>query len=69
MSKYGLKEIARDMFSGQLKFSVEELATERMKICKSCPNFKPVSKQCSKCGCFMDLKTKLLDASCPIELW
>jgi len=47
----------------------EEKAEERYEICKECPHFLAISKQCAKCGCFMHLKTKLVHAECPINKW
>jgi hypothetical protein len=41
----------------------------RMSICEGCEFFKKLSKQCSKCGCFMKLKTKIDRAHCPIHKW
>jgi hypothetical protein len=49
--------------------SNEELASHRLGICKSCEFFRPASKTCKKCGCFMKLKTTLEKAKCPIGKW
>lgn len=47
----------------------EEVAESRMKICLSCEHLiKPINS-CSKCGCFMNLKTKLTNVECPIKKW
>jgi hypothetical protein len=47
----------------------EEVAQSRMNICQSCEYLvKPVNT-CSKCGCFMNLKTKLSNVQCPIQKW
>lgn len=46
----------------------EQEADDRMAICSSCPHLM-LTKQCSKCGCFMPNKTKLLYAACPIGKW
>lgn len=43
--------------------------SERMSICLSCPELIKLTKQCKKCGCFMELKTKLDAATCPIGKW
>lgn len=64
-----LKDIARDVIAGKLQLSAKELAEERMKVCKTCPAFKKMTRQCSLCGCFLDLKTKILKAECPIQRW
>ena len=42
---------------------------QRMDICKPCPELIQLTKQCKKCGCFMELKTKLEYAKCPIGKW
>lgn len=47
----------------------KEEIDKRISICESCEHFIKITKQCSKCGCFMKLKTKLTDSSCPIGKW
>lgn len=47
----------------------EELANKRYEICQQCPELVDLTKQCKQCGCFMPLKTKLEDASCPLNKW
>lgn len=47
----------------------EEFQKERMDICLSCPELTKLTHQCKKCGCFMQLKTKLAEARCPIGKW
>ena len=65
-----LKDIAVKILHGELPQLAEgELAAERMKVCKGCVQFTKISHQCKLCGCFLDLKTKLLEASCPIDNW
>ena len=43
--------------------------SKRMDICNKCEFLFTPTKQCMKCGCFMEVKTKLKDAYCPIEKW
>ena len=47
----------------------EEFQKERMDICLGCEHFIKLTHQCKKCGCLMNLKTKLKDATCPIGKW
>jgi hypothetical protein len=47
----------------------ENVAEERLSICKSCPELIKLTTQCKKCGCFMAAKTKLKQATCPIGKW
>lgn len=42
---------------------------KRMQTCLSCEHLIKLTHQCEKCGCFMKLKTKLKDATCPIGKW
>ena len=58
-----------DALSGNADKASEELADSRYEICKSCPEFIGLTKQCKKCGCFMNVKTKLKHADCPIHKW
>jgi len=45
-----------------------QVAVDRLSICSSCEFYK-ITTQCSKCGCFMPLKTKLAEAQCPVGKW
>ena len=47
----------------------QKTTDQRMDICKACPELIQLTKQCKKCGCFMELKTKLEYAKCPIGKW
>jgi len=42
---------------------------QRYLICLSCPELIQATKTCKLCGCFMNQKTKLKMASCPIGKW
>lgn len=64
-----LGDIAKDVLTGKLVLSEAELAAERLKVCTECPSFQRLSRQCALCHCFLDLKTKILSASCPINKW
>jgi hypothetical protein len=46
-----------------------ELADLRMSICHECPELRKITNQCKKCGCFMNVKSKLNSAKCPIGKW
>jgi hypothetical protein len=42
---------------------------QRMSICLRCEHLIKLTNQCKECGCFMNLKTKLQNAKCPIGKW
>jgi hypothetical protein len=58
-----------DFLNPNTEYVDETTSAERYNICKGCPEFINLSKQCKKCGCFMSAKTKLAAASCPIGRW
>ena len=58
-----------DLFNASQPKSEEEIVKSRLEICKTCEYFRPKTETCKKCGCFMKLKTKLLNAKCPIGKW
>ncbi len=45
------------------------IASSRYEICKLCPELIDLTKQCKQCGCIMTMKTKLINASCPLSKW
>lgn len=48
---------------------LDNISKERMDICKTCIHLIKTTKQCKKCGCFMNIKTKIDNAYCPIGKW
>ena len=42
---------------------IEEISKHRMSICDTCPY--NVFNECQKCGCFLELKTRVLNERCP----
>lgn len=64
-----LRQIAVQVMNGVVPLTTEELAVERIKVCETCEHFTRLSRQCKLCWCFMDMKTKILSATCPAEKW
>jgi hypothetical protein len=58
-----------DLFDLKQPRSPKALIEERLAICNQCPAFNKRLMKCTKCGCFMKLKTTLHGASCPIGKW
>jgi hypothetical protein len=60
------------MFESRLENSRrvdDDVASARLDICRSCPSFIALTTTCKECGCVMKLKTKLKNASCPLDKW
>jgi hypothetical protein len=58
-----------DLFNKNLGRVESEVAEERMAICRACPQLIQALSQCKECGCIMTAKTKLPNASCPLDKW
>ena len=58
-----------DLLDPSVERVTDNVAEERYSICLGCPELLKLTKQCKKCGCFMSVKTRLKNASCPIGKW
>lgn len=58
-----------DLLNPNVARTSDEEAFRRYNICDWCPEFISLTKQCKECGCFMNLKVKLENATCPIGKW
>jgi len=58
-----------DLLNPNTEYVDEEVATNRFDICKACPKLIKATNQCSECLCFMNLKTKMAKAECPLHKW
>ena len=47
----------------------DEISSQRLEICKTCPILIELTMQCKKCGCFMNARAKYEAAKCPIGKW
>lgn len=63
--KTSLMQLAR----GGAVFSDKETTEKRMNECLNCEFLIPAQSRCSKCGCFMNMKTRLQTSKCPIGKW
>lgn len=58
-----------DLLNPKTRKIDESFAQARLDICKGCPELIALTHQCKKCGCFMEWKTKLEAAKCPLGKW
>lgn len=47
----------------------EPVRNNRLSICNTCEHLFSPTRNCKKCGCFVDTKTYLVKAKCPINKW
>lgn len=58
-----------DLFDPRKPRSENDEIERRLSICRECPFFLKRTERCSKCGCFMQLKSTLKQAKCPVGNW
>ena len=58
-----------DLLKGKSEFTKPEIVNARLSICKQCPEFIDLTKQCKICFCIMPAKALLANASCPLHKW
>jgi hypothetical protein len=52
------------------EFKAQGIQQQREAICQACPYYRQfVGTWCAKCGCNMFLKTRIMEAKCPIGKW
>jgi hypothetical protein len=57
-----------DMIDPRIGRVSKVVKAERLTACENCEFFM-ITRQCAKCLCFMDLKTELPHAMCPVGKW
>jgi hypothetical protein len=58
-----------DLFNKNLGRVESVIAEERFALCQACPEYIKLTHQCKECGCIMNAKVKLPNASCPLGKW
>ena len=58
-----------DLLNKNIDRVEEQVAQNRLDICRSCEHFFKITGQCKKCKCIMGIKTKLSNAVCPVGKW
>jgi hypothetical protein len=63
------KDIISGVVVGEGLIASDEVHAHRMKVCGGCEFFLKEDKRCSKCGCFMEVKSKFIKTTCPLDRW
>jgi len=58
-----------DILNPNTEYLEIEESEKRLDICRKCEHFFTPTNQCKLCGCFMNLKTKMKHAYCPVNKW
>lgn len=58
-----------DILNPAIERATKEIEEARYSICEKCPELIEMTKQCRQCGCFMKIKAKIANATCPLNKW
>jgi hypothetical protein len=60
-------DVAKSVVAGESITEDSEAAKARLAICEQCEFY--VNSRCTKCGCYMAVKTHVKAANCPVGKW
>lgn len=62
-------QVAKQAIQGKGVYNNEEIAQRRLGRCNKCEFFRKSDQRCSRCGCWMAVKTYLKAMECPLKYW
>lgn len=63
------KDVIGGVMAGEGLKVTEEVYNERMALCMSCEFLEKEHVRCTKCGCFMKVKSAFKKTYCPVGKW
>lgn len=66
---YNILDVVKDELRGTADKLTKEEQQKRLDVCKSCEFLTKLTQQCSKCGCFVAMKTKYRSSECDAKKW
>lgn len=67
--KYTIFHAIYDFCRSKLKYATASLTEERRQHCQACEMRNKTLNTCTICGCYIPAKTRLEEASCPMDVW
>jgi hypothetical protein len=61
--------VAKAVMGGERIIVSQAEIERRLSICAKCEFFEAAPMKCRKCGCYLNLKTRLETEHCPIAKW
>lgn len=58
-----------DILNPDIERASDEVESTRFSLCADCPELIKLTSQCKQCGCFMKVKVKIKNATCPLGKW
>lgn len=64
-----IKDNIKQAVSGGAVLASPDVLLKRLDLCSACEFLIAEQSRCSKCGCFMNVKTRLQASKCPVGKW
>ncbi len=65
---YSIFSVIKDYIKGDIVHIDREGEKHRLDICNNCERLSFINS-CKECGCFVKLKVKYYNSSCPLNKW
>lgn len=62
-------EMERKETADEFYLNKTQRSQERLDICRSCPELIGPLNNCRQCGCFMNIKVRIYESTCPLGKW
>jgi len=66
---YNIIDVVKDEIRGTANKLTAEERQLRLDVCSVCPHLVKLTRQCGKCGCFIDMKSRYRYSQCDIGSW
>lgn len=66
---YNVINVITDEILGRAEKLDKRSVDERLVFCNECEKLFRPTRQCKKCGCFVDIKAKYAKSFCPLGKW
>lgn len=64
-----IKGALMQVVKGGAMLADKDVVENRINLCINCEYFIHNQSRCSKCGCFMTVKTRIQSSKCPVGKW
>jgi len=65
---YGILSVIKDYLTNSIVYTDRVGMRSRKKLCEDCDRLSKI-RTCKECGCFIDLKVKYSQSTCPKGKW
>lgn len=69
LAKFALHFVRKALSEGTNAVAIEGIQRARINTCRACPAYDDIQHRCKECGCYLAVKVKFSEDSCPLGKW